>query len=285
MKQASIPERIRARYDTFSKSHRKIADYVLENMSEVAFLSINEASAKIGVSPATFTRFTRELALSGFSEFQRMVRSDVHKELLPFDKLKPILGKQAPAPDGEDGMLQWIISDSAHSLASLYTPQLNGAFQQTLDLVDNARHIYVAGLRSSYTAAYYLHFMLGRIYEHVYLLEPGTGDLSRELSYVSPQDCLITISYAQYTKATYQLAEQFHHLGCSIVAITDSQTNPIALKATQILLAPNSGQYSLVSAIALCNALFTILGRRHPETSLQNLSRQGRIAMDLDTYL
>lgn len=54
-----VVTQIRTHYDSFSKSHRRLADFILENLHEVAFLSINELSQRTGISPATITRFAR----------------------------------------------------------------------------------------------------------------------------------------------------------------------------------------------------------------------------------
>ena len=55
----------------FSKSHRRLADFILENLHEVAFLSINELSQRTGISPATITRFARRLDFQGYPDLQR----------------------------------------------------------------------------------------------------------------------------------------------------------------------------------------------------------------------
>ena len=66
-----VVTQIRTHYDSFSKSHRRLADFILENLHEVAFLSINELSQRTGISPATITRFARRLDFQGYPDLQR----------------------------------------------------------------------------------------------------------------------------------------------------------------------------------------------------------------------
>ena len=72
-----VVTQIRTHYDSFSKSHRRLADFILENLHEVAFLSINELSQRTGISPATITRFARRLfrAIRTFSAGSMSTRS------------------------------------------------------------------------------------------------------------------------------------------------------------------------------------------------------------------
>ena len=43
-----VVTQIRTHYDSFSKSHRRLADFILENLHEVAFLSINAVNYQDG---------------------------------------------------------------------------------------------------------------------------------------------------------------------------------------------------------------------------------------------
>lgn len=112
-------------------------------------------------------------------------------------------------------------------------------------------------MRSSYATAYYLAFMLQQMCDNVHLLTTSTSDLPTALSDVRPEDCLLVISYARYTSSSYDIVSHFHRAGCKIVALTDSLTSPIALKATEVLIAPNGGNFSPVGAITLCNCFIT----------------------------
>ena len=44
-------------YESFSKSFKKIADYIKYNQSIIYFISINQLAIETETSPATITRF------------------------------------------------------------------------------------------------------------------------------------------------------------------------------------------------------------------------------------
>lgn len=279
-----VVTQIRENYDSFSKSHRKLADFILEAPGEVAFLSINELSQKTGISPATITRFARKLEFQGYADFQRGMYEH-QKQWVPFGQLKSLLRSQAPAVEPGQDPLQWSIQSNLHLLENLYTPQLRDSFARAQEILHQARIIYIAGLRSSYATAYYLAFMLQQMYGNVRLLPTVSSELPTVLSDVGREDCLVVISYSRYTSASYDIVSHFHREGCKIVALTDSLTSPIALKSTEVLIAPNGENFSPVGAITLCNCLITSLGRLDAQHTLERMERQDKIALDLHIYL
>ena len=254
-----VVTQIRTHYDSFSKSHRRLADFILENLHEVAFLSINELSQRTGISPATITRFARRLDFQGYPDLQRGLYEH-QKQWAPFGQLKSLLRRETPAEDAGPDSLQWTIQNNIGLLEALYTPQLRDSFARAQEILHQARTIYIAGMRSSYATAYYLAFMLQQMCDNVHLLTTSTSDLPTALSDVRPEDC-------------------------KIVALTDSLTSPIALKATEVLIAPNGGNFSPVGAITLCNCFITSLGRLNAQQTLERMELQDKIALEHHIYL
>ena len=62
-------------------------------------------------------------------------------------------------------------------------------------------------------------------------------------------------------------------------------TAPIALKATEVLIAPNGGNFSPVGAITLCNCFITSLGRLNAQQTLERMELQDKIALEHHIYL
>ena len=125
-----VVSQIRENYDSFSKSHRKLADYILDNPGDVAFLSINELSQVTGISPATITRFAYKLEFQGYNEFQRGLYEH-QKQRAPFGQLKTLLRSETAEDQGEKP-LGGCIQSSMELLESLNTPQMRDAFHRSL---------------------------------------------------------------------------------------------------------------------------------------------------------
>ncbi len=74
-------ERIQEKYEGLTPSFRKLADFVLQNQLDAAFMTATELANRLDVDAATVVRFAQELDYSGFRELsheiQRIVRSEL----------------------------------------------------------------------------------------------------------------------------------------------------------------------------------------------------------------
>lgn len=62
--------KIRSLYNSFSKTEKKVADYIFINGNKVIYLSITEFAENCSVGEATIIRFCRKIGLKGYQEFK-----------------------------------------------------------------------------------------------------------------------------------------------------------------------------------------------------------------------
>lgn len=272
---------LKRKQENLSKTQKKLAEYIEENIHSIPFLSIKELSEKSDVSLASITRFTRQLGLEGYSEFQKKAGELLKKEVIPMKEFKSSISS-----NNDENVLRKLIDLNIKSLQGLYNEEIEKSFDESIDIIKKSRKLYICASRSSYSVAYYLYFMLKGFIENVDLISNGMSDSSNKLQYIKNEDCLIAISYSRYTKATYDITSFFYDMGCKIISITDSYSAPIALKSTTVLLAKNSlDSYSFVSAMTIANSLVTALGKIDKDETLKRLEKQDEIAIKNNIYL
>ena len=277
----NVLNEIETGYAQFTKKQKKLADFMRENIHSIPFLSIVELGEKTEVSPASITRFTRELGYNGYAEFQKSVSDLVRRDVVPMRELKSSI-----TSDGEEDILEGMIERNVDSLRKLYGEGLKESLYEASELVGTGRRVYITAARSSFCVAYYLYFMLKEFMDCVELLSEGLGDISNKLQFITPEDVLIAVSYERYTRATYNIVSYLNEAGSKIIAITDSYSSPIALKADCVLLARQAPDtYSFVNAMTVANALIAAVGRRDRERSLERMKRQDEIAIEYGLYL
>ncbi|MDO4321184.1 MAG: MurR/RpiR family transcriptional regulator [Lachnospiraceae bacterium] len=66
----NIMEAITENYQSFTRSGKKLADYIFNHASDTQYLSISVLAEQSGVSEATITRFCHGLGLSGYNDFK-----------------------------------------------------------------------------------------------------------------------------------------------------------------------------------------------------------------------
>ncbi|MBN2253686.1 MAG: MurR/RpiR family transcriptional regulator, partial [Kosmotogaceae bacterium] len=88
-----ILDRVREVYPSLSKSQRLIADSILENWENTAFVSPRELGERLGVSETTVIRFAKTLGYSGFSELREHSQNLIKEKLTPAEKMSATVQK------------------------------------------------------------------------------------------------------------------------------------------------------------------------------------------------
>ena len=65
----------------FSRMQKRLANFLVDNWTEIPMLSIEKIAEKSGVSMASITRFTRKLSCRGFYDFKNQVKSEHMKTI------------------------------------------------------------------------------------------------------------------------------------------------------------------------------------------------------------
>ena len=68
---------------TFSKSQKKIAQALINDYQEAAYVTASRLGAMVGVSESTVVRFACELGFAGYPELQRAVQKAVCNKMTP----------------------------------------------------------------------------------------------------------------------------------------------------------------------------------------------------------
>src|SRR5262245_65910109 len=63
---ANVIEELRRRYDLLTHSQKRIAEYIVDQSQAVAFSTVDQMAAQLGVNPSTIVRFCYRLGLDGF---------------------------------------------------------------------------------------------------------------------------------------------------------------------------------------------------------------------------
>jgi len=74
-------EKIQQNYDDLTPSFRKLADFMLQNQLDAAFMTATELANRLGVDAATVVRFAQELGYTGFRELSKEIQEVVRSEL------------------------------------------------------------------------------------------------------------------------------------------------------------------------------------------------------------
>ncbi|MGL5709375.1 MAG: MurR/RpiR family transcriptional regulator [Cetobacterium sp.] len=267
-------------YSTYSKSFKKIVDFIKHNQSIVSFISINELAKETGTSPATITRFSKNLGFKGYPDFQRVFQKDVEISTSQMKEFREEIDSMSG-----DGILSEIITTNIELLEEMDIASIEGQLESAMEMIKSSRKLYILGARGSYALAYYLYFMLKELREDVELMISGASDFTDKLLYSSPDDVLFTISFHPYTNFTCQVTEFFKEQGNKIITMTDKKDSVLGNISDLVITTKNGGKaYTFVPGIIILNALLLKFGKQNKEESIERLDKLKKITDRFNIY-
>ena len=276
---------IQERFPQLGRGQKKVAQYVLTHTEEVAFLTAAQLGKNVGVSEATVVRFASLLGYDGFPDFQSRIQNMMRQDISTITRLEKRAEEQAV--QGSKSIFQTILDADQTNLTLFSKDTSEETFSQAVDMIVNAKEIYICGLRSSYAIAFFLWFSLRFFRHEVHLITPGIGDLPEQLLFANKNDVFIGISTKRYAKATVEIAQALKKHHVPIIGIVDNIMSPLTpLVDIQFTVRSDVSSFieSEVVSMSLVNALVTAIALQHKSKTVEELSRLESTFDELGTY-
>ncbi len=241
-------QRIRAQYDTgiFSKSDKRIADYLLEHPGAVDGETASSIAEKVGTSPATVVRFCRKLGFKGLTD---MKNSAAYTNYIESSTTDMDLKKGDDAETVTNKVLQYMKMVLDQLKLSL-EPEL---LQKAADKLADANHVVILAEGGSGTiarAAYDIFLKLAipcRIVDDIMFQ-------IMEISMMDENDVLFLILNSGRTYNVLQNASYSKQRGIYTIGVVGTKGTPLS-KYLDIELPTcifSSSYLSDISAARLC---------------------------------
>ncbi len=266
-----------------SKSHRKIADFILTHYEKAAYLTAAKLGESVGISESTVVRFASELGFEGYPDFQRALQEAMRNRLTAVQRIAVTLDR---LKDGE--VLRKVLQNDIEHITKTLEQTTDTAFNAAVDSIISAKHIYIMGIRSSAALASFMGYYFKLMLPNVTIVETGSrSELYEQLMRLDSKDLLIGISFPRYSKQTVNALAYARAKGADSIAITDSKDSPIAQNAANVLLAKSdmvSFVDSLVAPLSLINALIVAVSIKNYDTVAGNFKALEEIWEEYDVY-
>lgn len=250
----TLTARIKQKMPGFSKGQKLIANYINEHYDTVAFMTASKLGATVGVSESTVVRFATEIGYAGYPELQRAIQEMIRSKMTSLQRLE-MTAKTYDATTVMEPVFDKDIETIRHTMEETSRE----AFDQATDAIVNARKVYLIGARSSSALAAFLSYYFHLILDHVQLVSVGSeAQMFEQMIRISKDDTIIGISFPRYSSRAAKALQFASSQGAKVIAITDSETSPIATCADCVLLARSDMVAfvdSLVAPLSLINAL------------------------------
>lgn len=237
-----------------SKGHKKLAQYIAENYDKAAFMTASKLGEKVGVSESTVVRFATEMGFKGYPELQKELQQMIKSKLTAVQRMEV-----SSTLIGEHGAIQKVLTGDMELIRDTLENVSESEFSKAVETINNAKRIYILGVRSSAALASFLYFYFNPVFENVELVDTSSAsEMFEQMFRISEDDVCVAISFPRYSKQTINALRFINDRGTKIIALTDSADSPIAEYADTLLVAKSdmvSVVDSLVAPLSLINAL------------------------------
>jgi DNA-binding MurR/RpiR family transcriptional regulator len=274
---------LRQRRTTLTRSQRLLADRVLADPEGVAFMTVSDLAAAVGVNEATVVRFATSVGLEGYPGLTRLCRERLREQaqlLRRYTTLEQLGG------DSGDLLERSAALDRAN-IARTFARIDPAVWAATTDALAGAPRVHVMGLRKCHAPAYLLSYLLGLLREEVTCVRAGAGTLTDELRRVREGDCFVALSIHRYAADTVRAAAWARSRGARCVALTDNAASPLAASAEQVFYVDGAGPSVLRSMTAftsLAQALAADVAQRLGHRARSTLLREERLLEEFAVY-
>lgn len=262
--------RINEHYGRMSKGQKAISAFIYDHYDQAVFMTAAKLGEAVGVSESTVVRYAMFIGYDGYPEFQRDLEDWVQNKINSVQKIGAKYGKSSQSEILTSVLEADIekLQDTIHNLDPV-------AFETAVDIILDARTIYVMGVRSCEPLADFLHFYLNMVRGNVILLKTTSmSETFEQMLRIDDKDAMIGISFPRYSMRTLKAMEFANDRNAKVITITDSIHSPMSLYSSCNLLARSdmvSIVDSLVAPLSVINALVVGICLKRPEEVKKSL--------------
>ncbi|MCI6813389.1 MAG: MurR/RpiR family transcriptional regulator [Lachnospiraceae bacterium] len=282
MAQQSLLLDIQVSYNQFTKTEKKIAEFVIKNTNQVLFMSITDLADACKVADASVHRFCRTMGLKGYQEFKMKLSLSMSPDEGSAKETKDSLLKLDSLGFTLDQILQGHISALKETRLLIQEEEV----EKTLRMMEEAKTIYFFGVGDSLLSAKEARNKFLRITNKVSCVDdPHMQAMTASMA--DEKDLIVIISYSGSTKDNVHVAKIAKKSGAKVVGITRFLKSPLT-SYTDTLLVCGSNEGPLdggsmgakLSQLYIIDVLFQEYYRRNKEASKENNRKTSKAVVE-----
>jgi len=253
-------ERIQAKYSELTPSFRKLADFILQQQLNAAFMTATEMAHRMGVDAATVVRFAQTLGYSGFRELIKEVQRVVKVELTAS------YGPDLDAPD-DVGLFRSLLENEKHNL-ELAQARLTEQANTILPMLLDAQRIWVMGQGCCAHLAALCASVLREIGLPAVAIAPDPLEAAENLNGVGAEDVVIGFSLSGMDLSVADAISFARQREAKTLVFSASLVTAAALAAETTIVCPGPTQThmpSFAGLAAMIAVLVVAFTARYPE--------------------
>ena len=268
---------------TFSKGQKRIANFILESYDKAAFMTASKLGTTVNVSESTVVRFAAELGYDGYPSMQKSLQKMIRNRLTSVQRIEMANDRM-----GDQDVVSSVLQSDVEKIRTTLEEIDRTSFERAVDAILAAKKIYIIGFRSSSAISRFLAFYFNLICENVCEISASTAsEVFEQIMRAGEGDVVIGVSFPRYSTRTVKAMRYARDRGASVIAITDSDSSPVAAAADVTLTARSdmaSFVDSLVAPLSLVNALIVAVSQKRSSEVANTFQHLEQIWEEYEVY-
>lgn len=242
-------------------NQKKLAEYFLEYINDIPFMSIQEVSAKSSSSVASIVRLSKKIGFKGYADLREKIAESLqdqinNKEFFSLIDSSNIL----------DDTLKIVAETDIRNINETLAVMNRESFNDTLTSILSADRVYTAGLGISFLLAEILSYQLNQVAVNSASFRRDSLLFYEQAMFLGEHDLLIIFSFPPYSQETIDLAKFCHEKKIKVISITNKSSAPASFYSSSTLVVKSKNLLytnSFAAISVLINAIATEVAVRN----------------------
>ncbi|MCZ0704490.1 DNA-binding MurR/RpiR family transcriptional regulator [Natronobacillus azotifigens] len=253
-----------------SPTQVKIANYIQKNTQKVLLSTEAEIAAATNVSIASVSRFWRSVDYLNFKDFKKQMQANL--EVSPAGKWKDLLEKV----DKQSSLQFYTLESAVNHLHQTMEYVSNHAFKKAVNLITEARKIYIYSPGPSRGLANLMDYRISRFNCDVSIISEGGSELFEQMMHFTKEDVVVIFGFVRLLPEAKVLLDHAEEASYRTIILTDQLISDFSKKADSVLFASRGEEHAFHSMIAptfLIENLIISIGMKSKETNIDRLEQ------------
>ena len=257
--------KLRSKTLNLSESEKKVATWMLDHLDQSLYLSMSEIAQICEVSDTTVLRMCRNAGFKGFTHLKMSLAQELANPT-------QLIHESIETDDQPMAIIKKVFAANIQALYDTIALLNEDVLKEVISILENARHILVAGVGGSAIIAQ-------NVYQRLYRLgiqSDAPSDVQLQImhsSLLKPDDAVIVVSYSGTTKDMGLVLMEAKRNGAKTILITGNAQSTIADQADVILVSVSHEIRSepiaaRLAQLALVDSIFILYSFLHLENTL-----------------
>ena len=265
----NLIQTVSAKLGELPDAQRRAALYLINHYARVPFMTATEFAQAAGTSQSSVTRFILSLGFASHNAFTETLGRIVLAEL---NETLPVV--RFARSTSEVNLTDLIDAEVRH-LRGLQQQLRSDAFARSVQNLDEARRVLIAGFGAAASIAVHAHLYLSRIRPDVSLATDLSAPTVTHLAHLEAGDVALVFAVPRYMKDALTLLQVLRERQVPAILVADRTVMDLAPLAGELLIVPitNGPTTALPAAmLALGSLLVEGVALRHPTKTMPRLT-------------